>query len=156
MRVLGLLLLAGCGSVAVRKPFTSYVLPPPDRDQWAMLSMLQPEMLMVDQQMTYDATSRAATRVTYKYVNGHIPCDMPEFDNLCDGLYDPARRIVTVMYEPGQCLSETALGHEMVHVMLWDIRGVGDPKHRMREYWSDALTKANQSFCQLHCRGFCR
>jgi hypothetical protein len=138
-----------------RPVYTQEETPPPQKEINALYSALARELILVDVRMDYDTTSRAIAPTKIIFVNGEIPCNVPE-RNRCRGVYRPHTDTILVDYIPGQCLSDTALAHEMIHALLTKIRLHGDGTHTQREYWDDALRPALLSYCRSNCRGFCR
>jgi hypothetical protein len=156
MRVARLVVVMVISACRTPRPvYTQEETPPPQEEIDALYSALARELILVDVRMDYDTTSRAIAPTKIIFVNGEIPCNVPE-RNLCRGVYRPSTDTILIDYIPGQCLSSTSLMHEMTHVALTKIREHGDGQHLQREYWDDALDAAELHYCNAACRGFCR
>ena len=153
-----LLFLTGCATVQYPMA-TKFVEGPPEANIVVMKWLTAMAIAEVDREMPMTSTlTDKLEAIKIQWVNGKFPCEQiigGKPGITCVGVFKPKLQQIVVMEKPDECLSSTALAHELMHAMLYNVRGDGDGKHAMTEYWNTALNNANRMYCETNCRGFC-
>lgn len=73
-------------------------------------------------------------------------------DNICDGVYWAGMGGIKFSWQPGDCLSRSALPHEWVHMVLEYYTMKSDPLHENHIAWDVVLWAIRDQTIQEYCQ----